>query len=95
VKGFETVPTFNEQGLKSFEAFAWQGLAVPAGTPPQAIAALNKALLAALDSTVVKARFQVLGLEATPSTPAQMAAYAQAERAKWGQVIRASNIRLD
>ena len=95
VKGFETVPTFNEQGLKSFEAFAWQGLVVPAGTPPQAIAALNKALLAALDSTVVKARFQVLGLEATPSTPAQMAAYAQAERAKWGQVIRASNIRLD
>jgi tripartite-type tricarboxylate transporter receptor subunit TctC len=33
--------------------------------------------------------------EAIPSTPAQMAAYAKAEREKWGQVIHAANIRLD
>jgi tripartite-type tricarboxylate transporter receptor subunit TctC len=59
------------------------------------VATLNKALTQALDATVVKARFQTLGLEAIPSTPAQMAAYAKAEREKWGQVIRAANIHLD
>jgi tripartite-type tricarboxylate transporter receptor subunit TctC len=37
----------------------------------------------------------VLGLEPTPSTPAQMASYAKAEREKWAQVIRASGIKLD
>ena len=95
LKNFETIPTLAEQGMKSFEAYAWQGLVVPAATPPGAIAALSKALGQALDSTAVKARFQTLGLEAIPSTPAQMAAYAKAEREKWGQVIRASNIRLD
>ena len=92
---FGTIPTLAEQGLKGFEAYAWQGLVVPAATPPEAVATLNKALLAALDSTPVKARFQVLGLEAIPSTPAQMASYAKAEREKWGPLIKANNIRLD
>ena len=95
VAGFDTVPTLAEQGLKDFEAYAWQGLVVPAATPPAAVAILNKALVAALATTAVKARFQTLGLEALSSTPAQMAAYAKSERAKWGQVIRANNIRLD
>ena len=92
---FDKIPTLVEQGLKGFEAYAWQGLVVPVATPPDVVAVLNKALIAALDTTVVKARFQTLGLEAIPSTPAQMAAYAKAEREKWAQVIRAANIRLD
>lgn len=52
-------------------------------------------LLAALDTTTVKARFQTLGLEPIPSSPKAMAEYARAEREKWGQVIRTSNIKLD
>lgn len=92
---FDTVPTLAEQGMKGFEAYAWQGLLVPAATPPAAVATLSRALLAALDTTEVKARFQTLGLEATPSTPAQMKAYAASEREKWGRLIKANNIKLD
>jgi tripartite-type tricarboxylate transporter receptor subunit TctC len=92
---FDTVPTLAEQGLKGFEAYAWQGLLVPAATPPDAVAALSRALLAALDTTAVKARFQTLGLEATPGTPAQMKAYAASERERWGRLIKANNIKLD
>jgi tripartite-type tricarboxylate transporter receptor subunit TctC len=95
VKNFENIPTLAAQGMKGFEAYAWQGLVVPAKTPPDVVAQLSKALLAALDSTAVKARLQTLGLEATPSSPAQMAAYAKAERAKWGQLIRATGMKLD
>lgn len=95
VKNFENIPTLNEQGLKGFEAFAWQGLVAPAGTPADVVATLNKALLAALDTTPIKARLQVLGLEATPSSPAQMATYATAERAKWGPLIKSAGIKLD
>jgi tripartite-type tricarboxylate transporter receptor subunit TctC len=95
VASFDTVPTLQEQGVKGFEAYAWQGLVVPAGTPAQAIATLNKALVSALQSTAVKARFQTLGLEAIPSSPEEMAAYAKSEREKWGKVIRANDIRLD
>jgi tripartite-type tricarboxylate transporter receptor subunit TctC len=95
IASFNTLPTLAEQGLKGFEAYAWQGLVVPAATPPEAVATLSQALMAALDSTEVKARFQTLGLEAIPSTPAQMGAYAKSEREKWAKVIRASNIRMD
>ena len=95
VKNFESIATLNEQGLKGFEAYAWQGLVAPTGTPADVIARLNKSLVEALESTSVKARFQVLGLEPTPSTPAQMASYAKAEREKWAQVIRDSGIKLD
>ena len=90
-----SVPTLIEQGLGGFEAYAWQGLVVPAGTPPEVVGTLSKALLSALDSTPVKARLQVLGVEPTPGTPAQMAAYAHAERDRWGQVIRSTGIKLD
>ena len=95
VKNFEAIPTLDEQGLKGFEAYAWQGLAAPTGTPADVITKLNKSLVDALNSTPVKARFQVLGLEPTPSTPAQMASYAKAEREKWARVIQASGIKLD
>lgn len=95
VINFESIPTLNEQGLKGFEAYAWQGLVAPTGTPPDVLNKLNKTLVNALNSTAVKARFQVLGLEPTPSTPEQMATYARNERQKWAQVIRTSGIKLD
>jgi len=95
IQTFAEVPTLAEQGLKGFEAYAWQGLTVPAATPAPVIATLNKALQEALNSTAVKARFQVLGLEPLGGSPEQMRAYWKQELAKWGQVIKAANIKLD
>jgi tripartite-type tricarboxylate transporter receptor subunit TctC len=95
LKTMPEVPTLAEQGLKDFVAYAWQGLVVPAGTPPETVAKLGKALQAALDSTPVKARFQTLALEAMPGTPQQMADYTRAERQRWGKVVQANGIKLD
>jgi len=92
---FPEVPTLAEQGLGGFEAYAWQGLVVPAATPPATVAALSKALQQALESTAVKARFQALSLEAMPGTPQDMAAYAKGERERWGKLIRDNGIKLD
>jgi tripartite-type tricarboxylate transporter receptor subunit TctC len=95
VKNFDNIPTLSEQGMKDFEAYAWQGLVAPAGTPAEVIATLNKALLAAMDTADVKTRLQTLGLEATPSSPKQMADYAARERAKWGPLIKSAGIKAD
>jgi tripartite-type tricarboxylate transporter receptor subunit TctC len=95
LKTMADIPTLAEQGLPGFEAYAWQGLVVPASTPPEQVAKLNKALVAALESTPVKARFQTLALEALPGTPQQMAAYARSERERWGKLIRDNRIKLD
>ena len=89
------IPTLAEQGLTGFEAYAWQGLVVPAGASKETVARLNKALVDALNSTAVKARFQTLALEALPGTPAQMSEYTRAERERWGKLIKANNIKLD
>jgi tripartite-type tricarboxylate transporter receptor subunit TctC len=95
LKTLPDVPTLAEQGLKDFEAYAWQGLVVPAASSPDFVAKLSQALQVALASPPVKERFQTLGLEALPGTAEQMAAYTKAERARWGALIRANNIKLD
>ncbi|MDQ0570078.1 tripartite-type tricarboxylate transporter receptor subunit TctC [Variovorax paradoxus] len=89
------VPTLAEQGLSDFEAYAWQGLAVPSGTPPETVAKLNKALVDALNSTAVQARFLALGVEGLPGTPNDMARYVKDERERWGRLIKANNIKVD
>ena len=89
------VPTLAEQGLSDFEAYAWQGLAVPSGTPSDTVAKLNKALVDALNSTAVQARFQALVVEGLPGTPNDMAKYVKDERERWGRLIKATGIRID
>lgn len=89
------IPTFAEQGLNDFEAYAWQGLVAPADTPAAAVTAFSKALQSALNSPQVKERFQALSLEALPGTPEQMTAYSRSERERWGKLIKANGISLD
>ena len=89
------VPTIGEQGVKDFTAYAWQGLVVPTGTSAEVVSKLSISLQDALNSTQVKARFQTLALEGMPGTPQQMTAYVDAERERWGKVIKANSIRLD
>ncbi|MBU4610764.1 tripartite tricarboxylate transporter substrate binding protein [Achromobacter sp. GG226] len=89
------VPTLAEQGLDGFEAYAWQGVVVPAGTPDAFVNDVAKALQAALASGPVKERMAALGLEALPGTPQDMDTYVRAERTKWMGLIKANNIRLE
>ena len=89
------VPTLAEQGLTDFEAYAWQGLAVPSGTPAETVTKLNKALVDALNSATVQARFLALGVEGLPGTPNDMARYVKDERERWGRLIKANNIKVD
>src|SRR5437868_1505447 len=46
---FPELPTIDELGLKGFDATTWHGLVAPARTPKEVVAALNRALVAALD----------------------------------------------
>ena len=89
------VPTLAEQGLADFEAYAWQGLAVATGTSPETVAKLNKALVDALNSPAVKARFLALGVEGLPGTPSDMAKYVRDERERWGRLIKVNGIKVD
>lgn len=89
------VPTFEEAGLKGFEANGWQGLLVPTGTPAAAVAKLSGALMKTLAQPEVRERFLEQGLDPAPSTPEQFGAYIRSEIEKWGRVAKAANLKVD
>lgn len=89
------VPTLDEQGLKGFEAYAWQGIVAPAATPKERVAKLSDALQSALKQADIVAKLEGMALEVTPSTAEEMDVYASAERNKWRRVIEESQITLD
>ena len=81
--------------LKGFEIDTWWGLVAPAGTPPEEVAKINQAFVAALNSAEVKARFANLMAEPVASTPEQFGAFMKSELAKYEKVVKASGARVD
>jgi tripartite-type tricarboxylate transporter receptor subunit TctC len=88
------VPTIRESGLPDFEATTWFGLYAPAGTPPDVIEKLNKAVNAALAKPAMLERIEKLGAQATPMTPAEFKTLQERDARRWAEVIRKANITL-
>jgi tripartite-type tricarboxylate transporter receptor subunit TctC len=88
------VPTVAEV-YPGFDAWAWQGMVAPAGTPPEVIAKLNSAFASAMKDPAVHQKLIDSSVEPLTGTPEQFTTYMAAETAKWAKVIRASNISLD
>ncbi|RYF40263.1 MAG: tripartite tricarboxylate transporter substrate binding protein [Comamonadaceae bacterium] len=89
------VPTFAEAGVPGFEAYAWQGLAAPASTPPQVVSRLNAELNKALASPAIAARLSEMGVEPLPTSPAEFARLVAEQSAQWSTVIREAGVRLE
>jgi tripartite-type tricarboxylate transporter receptor subunit TctC len=89
------VPTVAESVVPGYEAFEWNGLLLPAGTPEPVAAKLHKALVEVLKEDEVKQRFADVGVQAVGSTPAEFAVFLKKEDAKWAEVIRKGSIKLD
>jgi tripartite-type tricarboxylate transporter receptor subunit TctC len=89
------VPTFAELGYKNVEAAALVGMVVPAATPPEVIAALNKQVVAAIKDPAVHKRLEDFGVEPVGNTPAQFAELLRTEAVRWQKLIRDLKITLD
>jgi tripartite-type tricarboxylate transporter receptor subunit TctC len=88
------VPTFDESGLKGFEASSWFGLVAPAKTPQPIVNRLAQETGKALREPDVQKRFADLGASLVGNTPEQFGAFIRAETKKWHAVVRAADIRL-
>ena len=83
------LPTVAEDlGVADYEVTVWYGMVAPAGTPPQAIAVLNRAVLKALETPEVKERIARTGAVVSPSTPAEFGSQIVRETDKWGKLVR-------
>jgi tripartite-type tricarboxylate transporter receptor subunit TctC len=88
------VPTFAEAGVP-IDASGWQGVAVPTGTPPEAIAKLSTALAKTIALPEVRERFATQGLDAASSSAEQFSAHIRSEVAKWIRVAKTANIKVE
>jgi tripartite-type tricarboxylate transporter receptor subunit TctC len=86
------VPTVIESGIKDYEVASWNGLSVPAKTPPAIIATLNAAIKDVMPDPDMREKAKAMGMEMRWSTPADMTARMKADIAKWGAVIAAAGI---
>lgn len=87
------LPTLGELGFPQVEVTSWQGIVVPAGTPPAIVARLNAAVHRLLESQSVKDQLAKQGVEAAPSTPEQLAQYANKERKRWTDVATKAGLK--
>jgi tripartite-type tricarboxylate transporter receptor subunit TctC len=81
------VPTMAESGVQDQESDTMQGIFVPAGTPPDVIALLNREMVKALALPDVQAKCKELGFDVVANTPAEFSAYIKKEVTRWHGVI--------
>jgi tripartite-type tricarboxylate transporter receptor subunit TctC len=89
------LPTTAEAGAPGVEASSWNGLIVPAGTPKEIIARLHAEVVAVMNLSEVRERLLGAGVEPLVNTPAEFAAYIDAETARYAKVVRESGARID
>jgi len=83
------VPTVAET-VPGYEASAWFGMAVPAGTPRDIVEKLNHEINAALADPGVQAKLAELGGTLIPGTPEDFGKVIAEETDKWAKVVKAT-----
>jgi tripartite-type tricarboxylate transporter receptor subunit TctC len=88
------LPTIGET-LGGYEATAWQGLFAPAGTPRPIVNKIAAEVKRIWELPDVVTALKNVGAEPSPSTPDEFTEYAKVERARWGEVVKASGVQID
>jgi tripartite-type tricarboxylate transporter receptor subunit TctC len=88
------VPAISEV-VPGYEASAWFGMSAPKGTPPAAIARLNREINAALADPVMKAKLADLGGVPLPGTPEQFWEIHRMETEKWAKIVQFSGAKVE
>jgi len=86
------VPTIGESGLPGYEVTSWNGLAAPAGVPPEIVTLLSRSVNEALKSPDIQATSRRAGMEARGSTPEELRARIKSDVTKWAYVIEKARI---
>jgi tripartite-type tricarboxylate transporter receptor subunit TctC len=89
------LPTISESGLPGYDVATWHGLVAPAGTPKPVIERLNAEVVKALQSTLVRERFEANGVVPISSTPEEFGQLIQSELVRWRDIIKSSGATVD
>jgi tripartite-type tricarboxylate transporter receptor subunit TctC len=89
------IPTIAEAGFANYRADYWWGIAAPAKTPVEIVNRLAAELNKALQSAELKQRFAAEGAEPAVMTREQLTQFITTDIARWRQVARDANVRLE
>ena len=96
IEALPNVPAAAEAGYPELaNVIEWYGVVAPAATPRHVVAALNAAIVRALESPDVLQRLHALGLNAAPSTPAEFDKQIREDFVRWGKVVKQSGAKVD
>ena len=89
------VPTVAEAGVPGYEAIEWNGVMVPAGTPPAVVRRIHQALSKVLAAPAMKERIVAVGAEVVGSSPEEFTAFIRSEFSAWAKVIKEVGITIE
>src|SRR5215475_7452864 len=89
------IPTIAESGLPGYECAISYGVFLPAGAPPALAAKLHDAVDGTIRSPEVAKKFTDLGADPQFGTPAEFAAYVEADLGKWARLAREANLKIE
>ena len=89
------VPTFEEVGVKRIDVDLWYAFFAPSKTPAAVVTRLNTEMAAILRQADVKDILAKAGMDASASSPVELAAIVAKDYPRWGNVIRTKQITAD
>jgi tripartite-type tricarboxylate transporter receptor subunit TctC len=91
----EVAPLAESAGLPGFDIGGWIGYAAPAGTPREIVARLAAEIARAMQSAELRARFVNIGLDPVVMTPEETVAFIRLDQARYAEIVRAAEIKID
>ena len=88
-------PTAAESGLRGYESTNWYCLVGPANLPKPIVDRWQAALAAVLNHPEIKQSLLERGIDTSPSTPAEIAAYLRSETDKWAPMAKATGLQTN
>lgn len=95
IPAFPDIPTAAEQGIPDFTVLAWIGLFAPKGTPADIVQRANDAVNAACKDATIRERITSRGDEPGGGTAEALGEVLRRDHARWGEVVKANNIRAE
>jgi len=93
--GMPNLPTIAESGVPGYDVTSWNGMLVPAKTPPEIIRRLNVEFNKALTIPDLRDKLIANGHEPVGGEPERLGNLIRSEIAKWAKVVKSSGMKID